>query len=146
MDTPQSGGVLAIAGIELRTQAGGANLATVPASASCGSGGTNPGFAADSNGSTLFTVNTSAGWWEYALPALSAIEEVMLIAGGASDFAKMPREVSVAFQNSNGRWPIVASATGLTWTANAAIPIPIDTAWGPERFFRQNVPTILHLT
>lgn len=145
MDTPQSGGVLAIAGIELRTQSGGTNLATTPGSASCASTGSGPGLAVDGNGATLFTANTSAVWWDYALPALSVIEEVTLVAAGAPDFAKMPREISIAFLDSNGRWPIVASATGLTWTASARQAIAIDTAWGPSRFFRQAIHTILNL-
>lgn len=145
MDTPQSGGVLAIAGIELRAQAGGSNLATTPGSAACASTGSGPGLAVDGNGATLFTANTSAVWWEYSLAALSVIEEVTLVAGGSGDFNKMPREVSVAFLDSNGRWPIVASATGLAWTAAARQAIAIDTAWGPARFFRQAVHTILNL-
>jgi hypothetical protein len=135
MDTPQSGITLGLQAIELRQQLGGTNLANVPGRASSSSAAWNPGNAVDGNPATNFTPNTNAAWFEYRRDTSANIAVVTLIARNDASFGQAPTQCSIAFQDERGRWPIVKSVIGMTWTQGSSVDITIPIAIGPTRIF-----------
>lgn len=136
LSDPQSGNQIAIAAIEIRAAGSTTNLATNTAKASCSSGGAAPGAAVDGIAATLCTFDSTRGWWQYDLGALTEVSTVTVKTADNASYGQAPTKIAVAFLDETGRFVPVATEAGLTWTQGAANAVHIDTQWGEMRLFR----------
>lgn len=136
LQDPQTGNQLSVAAIEIRAAGSTTNLATTTGNASCSSHGTSPGQAADGNAATLFTIDSTRGWWQYDLGTLTEVATVTVIAPNSASYAQAPTKIAVSYLDETGRFVPVASVANLTWSQGSSNAVHIDTQWGELRLFR----------
>jgi hypothetical protein len=138
LSSPQSGGTIGVAAIELRTTSGGSNLATTSGNASCDATGSNPGNAADANVSTFFTSSGATVRWTYTFASPTQIGEVKVVARNDGSYTQAPTSISAFAYNDNGVTRMVrGNKTGLTWTSGSSNAVALNSNLGTARTFRR---------
>jgi hypothetical protein len=136
LKTPQTGNLIGISGVEMRTAPGGSNLATTPGNAQTSPTGSNPGNAFDGNLATNFTSSSSGEYITYQFASPVSIGEIKVIARNDASFAQAPQNISVHAEDEYGQWPVILIVTGLSWTQGEVKTLPIANLPGADRAFR----------